>query len=97
MFAIIGVMTVMNSSMRMMLNALQMGQILDSHYKINYPALGMSEDDGGNDSGPKMVNSMLKVWVVNKIQACVNDYLDEFLHESIKRKYSYRFCIKFHY
>ena len=72
-------MTVMNSSMRMMLNALQMGQILDSHYKINYPALGMSENDGGNDSGPKMVTSMLKVWVVDKIQACENDYFDEFL------------------
>ena len=98
MFAITGVMTVMNSSIRMMLNALQMGQILDSHYKINYPALGMSENDGGNDSGPKMVTSMLKVLVVDKIQACENDYLHEFLHESIKRKYSsYRFCIKFHY
>ena len=85
-------MTVMNSSM--MLNALQMGQILDSHYKINYPALGMSENDCGNDSGPKMVTSMLKVWVVDKIRVCEN----EFLHESIKRNYSsYRFCIKFHY
>ena len=69
-----------------------------SRYKIDYPALGMSENDGCNDSGPKMVTSMLKVWVVDKIQACENDYLDEFLHESIKRKFSsYRFCIKFHY
>ena len=35
--------------------------------------------DGGNDSGPKMVTSMLKVWVVDEIQACENDYFDEFL------------------